>query len=180
MILPILLITCVLISHSNCKHVIILHVKNINPIAALKRPRIDNCSFGSFGFNSTQMHWQVSLIAKYFTRIRILYLQMINLLQLSKYQNIQEIELECMLIMYRQFILLFRIHSPVRLVNTSLWMGTGLRPDLEGFVVTRHECTCETGCPIPGPWRRVIGCNVRTSPSALLLHKPTDQSYSSL
>ena len=43
----------------------------------------------------------------------------------------------------------------------------GLRPVLEGFVVTMHEGACETGSQIPRALARGIWRTVRTSPSAL-------------
>ena len=45
----------------------------------------------------------------------------------------------------------------------------GLRPDLEGFVVTMHEGACETGSQIPKPFGRGIWRTVRTSPTPIEL-----------
>ena len=45
-------------------------------------------------------------------------------------------------------------------------MFKGLRPVLEGFVVTMHEGACETGSQIPRASARGIWRTVRTSPSA--------------
>ena len=52
----------------------------------------------------------------------------------------------------------------------------GLRPVLEGFVVTMHEGACETGSQIPRALARGIWRTVRTSPSALWQQTPTDRS----
>ena len=52
----------------------------------------------------------------------------------------------------------------------------GLRPVLEGFVVTMHEGACETGSQIPRAIARGIWRTVRTSPSALWQQTPTDRS----
>ena len=52
----------------------------------------------------------------------------------------------------------------------------GLRPVLEGFVVTMHEGACETGSQIPRALARGIWRTVRTSPSALWQQTPTDLS----
>ena len=52
----------------------------------------------------------------------------------------------------------------------------GLRPVLEGFVVTMHEGMCETGSQIPRALARGIWRTVRTSPSALWQQTPTDRS----
>ena len=57
--------------------------------------------------------------------------------------------------------------------STSKAIIVGLRPALEGFVVTMHEGACETGSPdsvAGGIWR-----TVRTSPSALWQQTPTDR-----
>ena len=65
---------------------------------------------------------------------------------------------------------------------TRLWdrltqvIFKGLRPVLEGFVVTMHEGACETGSQIPRALARGIWRTVRTSPSALWQQTPTDRS----
>ena len=46
-------------------------------------------------------------------------------------------------------------------------MFKGLRPVLEGFVVTIHEGACKTGSPIPSPFGPGIGRIVRSRPTAL-------------
>ena len=60
----------------------------------------------------------------------------------------------------------------------SHWSVTikGLRPVLDGFVVTMHEGACETGSQIPRALARGIWRTVRTSPSALWQQTPTDRS----
>ena len=52
----------------------------------------------------------------------------------------------------------------------------GLRPALEGFVVTMHEGACEAGSQIPRALARGIWRTVRTSPSAWWQQTPTDRS----
>ena len=49
----------------------------------------------------------------------------------------------------------------------DLCLIKGLRPVLEGFVVTMHEGACKTGSQIPRALARGIWRTVRTSPSAL-------------
>ena len=60
----------------------------------------------------------------------------------------------------------------------SDWGGwfKGLRPVLEGFVVTMHEGACETESQIPRALARGIWRTVRTSPSALWQQTPTGRS----
>ena len=60
--------------------------------------------------------------------------------------------------------------------SNALQIFKGLRPVLEGFVVTMHEGACETGSQIPRALARGIWCTVRTSPSALWQQTPTDRS----
>ena len=83
-------------------------------------------------------------------------------------------------------------HSQRWLSNTDLWcfrcckseqaveqtvvLLKGLRPVLEGFVVTMHKGACETGSQIPRALARGIWRTVRTSPSALWQQTPTDRS----
>ena len=62
-----------------------------------------------------------------------------------------------------------------RHANARNWYK-GLRPVLEGFVVTMHEGACETGSQIPRALARGIWRTVRTSPSALWQQTPTDRS----
>ena len=45
------------------------------------------------------------------------------------------------------------------------WLIKGLRPVLEGFVVTMHKGACETGSQIPRALARGIWRTVRTSPT---------------
>ena len=49
----------------------------------------------------------------------------------------------------------------------TMLLFKGLRPVLEGFVVTMHDGACETGSQIPRALARGIWRTVRTSPSAL-------------
>ena len=58
----------------------------------------------------------------------------------------------------------------------TLVLLKGLRPVLEGFVVTMHEGACETGSQIPRALALGIWRTVRTSPSALWQQTPTDRS----
>ena len=48
-------------------------------------------------------------------------------------------------------------------------MLKGLRPVLEGFVVTMHEGACETGSQIPRALAQGIWRTVRTSPSTIIV-----------
>ena len=59
-------------------------------------------------------------------------------------------------------------------LGIGLMMFKGLRPVLEGFVVSMHEGVCETGSQIPRALARGIWCTVRTSLSALGQQTPTD------
>ena len=61
-------------------------------------------------------------------------------------------------------------------VRTYVVVFKGLRPVLEGFVVTMHEGACETGSQVPRAIARGIWRTVRTSPSALWQQTPTDRS----
>ena len=57
----------------------------------------------------------------------------------------------------------------------KLWAWCkGLRPVLEGFVVTMHEGACETGSQIPRALARGIWRTVRTSSSALWQQTPPE------
>ena len=60
-------------------------------------------------------------------------------------------------------------------MDKNVWLK-GLRPVLEGFVITMHEGVCETGSQILWALAQGIWRTVRTSPSALWQQTPTDQS----
>ena len=52
----------------------------------------------------------------------------------------------------------------------------GLRPVLEGLVVTMHQCMCQQEVSILRPLGQGIGRTVHMCPSALLQQNPTDRS----
>ena len=91
-----------------------------------------------------------------------------------------EINLSEILIWIQNFsitkIQIYRLQNGGHFVQVRDKLIKGLRPVLEGFVVTMHEGACETGSQIPRALARGIWSTVRTSPSALWQQTPTDRS----